>query len=162
MPWGRFALGLLIVFLLQTTLVRFVSVPAIDLFLTYALLIAFVAPLVDARIAGLIVGLTQDLGSDEGLGTHAFALGVAAVILTKLRGLGQSGPLWVRWLLGVLAGAAALLLVSLHAAFWRGATIASWWQELQLILLTAGIAAAVAAYLAPATTFRGRFATARR
>lgn len=162
MAWGRFALGLVLVLVMQVSLVRFVGVPALDLFLAYALLVAFTAPVSDARIAGFVVGLTQDLGSDVPLGVHAFALGLAATILTLLRGFMQSVPFWVRWLGGTLAGLGALVLLSLYAVLWRGGQVDSWARELQLIALTAAVAAGIAAYLAPGTTHRGRLAAGRR
>jgi hypothetical protein len=162
MPWGRFALGLVLVLLLQTTLVRFIDLPAIDLFLAYALLVCFVAPLHDARLGAFLAGLVQDLASDDALGVHAVALGAAAVVMTRLRVVSHVAPFRVRLAVATLAAVVGLLIPALHATWWRGAAVASLWDELRLLLLSAVLASAVAAYLAPSAGLRGRFAPARR
>ncbi len=156
MPWGMFGIGLFVVFLLQATIVRGLGAPYLDLYLAYALFLGLVLPAVDARLAALLVGLAQDLGGADPLGLHAFMLGLAAVILTRLRPLVNLSVWWVRLGVCTLAALPPLLLEFLHARWWRGAPAPTWTGFLGIALATALLAGGLVAALTVQRRLRWR------
>jgi rod shape-determining protein MreD len=155
MSWGLFAVALLIVYLLQTAVLPHVAPQWLDLLLAFALLCGLTAPVVDARLAGWIAGLAQDVGGDGALGVHALALGLTVLLLTRLREVVNRELWWVRWLAGLVVSWPAQLLVQLHDRYLQGAAL-SWPHMLGYALLTAltaSLLAAIALRL-PSTTRR--------
>ncbi len=143
MRWTLFIFALLIVFLVQTTALRFIGWPALDLLLALALICGLAAPAPDARLAGFFVGFAQDLDASGPVGLHALALGLAALLLTWLREVVNLQVWWVRWLISFLAGFPAVLLVRLHQRFAQGAAF-TWLEMLGSAALTAAVAAVLA------------------
>jgi rod shape-determining protein MreD len=144
MSWGLFAVVLLIVYVLQTAVLPHVAPAWLDLLLALALLCGLTAPAADARLAGWVVGLAQDVGGDGALGIHALGVGLSVLLLTRLREVVNRELWWVRWLAGLVVSWPALLLVQLHDRYLQGAAL-SWPQMLGHALLTAMIASLVAA-----------------
>jgi rod shape-determining protein MreD len=148
MPWSVFAAALLAAFVLQTTVIRLLGVSSLDLLCVLALLCGLLAPTADARIAGWIIGLVQDLGSAQGLGPHAFALGLTAWLLTRLRAWLSVRPVGVRLLACLLAAWPGQFLLLLHAHTLRAggplelgswmlsATMTATWSAVAAVLLT--------------------------
>jgi rod shape-determining protein MreD len=136
MPWWRFAFALLITYLIQTTLLRHIAPPAVDLLVVLALVCAWSAPPVEARLAGWITGFLQDVGSAGPLGLHALALGLMVLLLTYLREHVNREVWWVRWLVGLVAVFPLQLLVHLHQRYWQDAAV-SWSRMLAESLATA-------------------------
>jgi rod shape-determining protein MreD len=114
MPWGLFSVALLVVYLLQTAVLPHVAPPWCDLFVAFALLCGLGGPTTDARLAAWIIGLVQDAGGTGPLGIHALGLGLAVVVVTRLRELLNRELWWVRWLLGFLGAWPALWRVPLY------------------------------------------------
>jgi cell shape-determining protein MreD len=144
MAWGGFAIALLLVYLLQTGVAAPLAVPYFDAFLVLALLCGLLAPTHDARIAAWIVGLTQDLGSADALGIHAFTLGLSGLLLTHLRGIGNVGVWWVRGLAAFLAAWPGQIIYLLHLHYWAGPGSATLWNLIVDATLTSLVAAALA------------------
>lgn len=144
MPWGSFSVALLIVYLVQTAILGPFALGWLDLLLALALVGGLHAPATEARLAGWITGLAQDVGTDGPLGIHALALGLAVVLLTSLRELVNRELWWVRWLVGFLVAVPAQLLVQIHDRYLQHAQI-TWPHMLGQALLTALAAALVAA-----------------
>ncbi len=144
MAWGLFAIALLIVYLLQTTVLPHVAPQWVDLLLAFALLCGLTAPAPDARLAGWIVGLAQDVGGDGALGVHALVLGLAVLLLTRLREVVNRELWWVRWLAGFVVSWPTQLLGELHDRYLQGAAH-SWPHMLGYALLTALTASLLAA-----------------
>ena len=147
MPWGLVSIALLLVYVLQTALLQHIAPAWLDLFLALALTCGLMAPTTEARLAGWIAGLAQDIGTDGPLGLYALAGGLAALILTGLRELVNREVWWVRWLAAFAAGLPAQLLVQLHDRYLQGALV-TWGQMVGHALETALVAALLAA-LAP-------------
>jgi cell shape-determining protein MreD len=144
MVWSGFAIALLLAYLFQTGVVALLGAPYVDAFLVLALLCGLLAPTHDARIAGWIAGLAQDLGSADALGIHAFTLGLTALLLTHLREVGNVGVWWVRGPVAFLAAWPGQLIYLLHLHYWAGQGSASLWQLVGNAALTALVAAALA------------------
>lgn len=121
MPWGVLAGAVLLVYLLQTAVVGLLGWSWLDLFLMLTLLVALLAPLHDARIAGWLIGFAQDLGSTDAVGIHAFTLGLACLLLTSIRGILNLRVWWSRLLVVFLCAWPAPFLYALHLRFWAGA-----------------------------------------
>lgn len=146
MPWGLLALVLILTYVLQTAVVPAWALPALDLLLTLALVCGLVVSPPDARLAGWITGLAQDIGSSGPLGLHALALGLAVMGLGRLREMVNRELWWVRALIAFVVAWPAQLLVLLHARFMQDAAL-SWPALLGQSLLTAVVAALLAALL---------------
>lgn len=120
MRWALFAAGLLVIYVVTRGVwFRFPLLAPVDLFLTYALVCALFARAPDAGLAGWIVGLAQDLGSEGPVGIHAVSLGLAGVIVASLRETFNVRVWWPRWLTLFGAAAPAAVLVGLYRHFWR-------------------------------------------
>ncbi|MCK4341346.1 MAG: rod shape-determining protein MreD [Phycisphaerae bacterium] len=156
MPWGIFILALLITYLLQTTVLRLASVEPLDLLLTLALVCGLAAPVQEARLAGWFTGFAQDIGSAGPLGLHALLLGLAVLVLTRLRELVNQHLWWARWLIMFIVAFPAQVLLQLHLRFLQGAHLS--WSRMGLDALTTAMLASLLAALLlglPAV-FRGR------
>jgi|GEM_PF-1171602 len=141
MRWGAFALALLVTLLLQNAVLWPLGASWVDLFLVLALLLGLAARTHDACIAGWLTGIVQDLSSAGMLGIHAFALGIAALLLTRLRERVNLSVWWVRLLVTFAAALAAQLIYHVHLVFWEmhpGAV--SWWAIVGLSVRSAAIA----------------------
>jgi rod shape-determining protein MreD len=147
MPWGLFSLALLLAYVLQTAVLQHFASAWLDLPLTLALVCGLMAPTAEARLAGWITGLAQDIGTDSPLGLHAFAAGLAVFALTALRELVNREVWWVRWLAALAVALPAQFLVQLHDRYVQGAAV-TWGQMAGHALETALVAALLAA-LAP-------------
>jgi len=144
MAWGGFIIALLLAFVLQTGVAAPLSVPHFDAFLVLALLCGLLCPTPDARIAGWIVGLVQDLSSADALGIHAFTLGLTVLLLTRIRELGNVSVWWVRAPAALLAAWPPQFIYLLHLRYWAGHTDESFGG----LVLSAALTALVAAVLA--------------
>jgi rod shape-determining protein MreD len=118
MRWTAFTIALVSVYLAQVGILWRFGVGWLDLFLAYALLVALIAPTAEARLAGWIVGLAQDLGSTGPIGIHALSLGLAAFLLTRVRELLNVQVWWPRGLALWLAGLPAAALAVVHRNAW--------------------------------------------
>jgi hypothetical protein len=85
MNWAGFAAALLGFVLLQTTAVRYLPVPGVDLLLILTLWVGLFAPANDARLAALACGFAQGLTTVDSIGAHVFSFGVAGWLITILR-----------------------------------------------------------------------------
>jgi rod shape-determining protein MreD len=152
MAWGAFVAALVAAFLLQTGVLAPLDVQHLDAFLLVAVMCGLLARTWDARIAGWIAGLVYDLGSADVLGIHAFTLGLTALLLTRLRDLGNIGVWWVRVLAVFLSAWPGQLVYLLHLHYWAGHGSASLWS----LILSAALTALVAAILATVISFLPR------
>ncbi len=144
MFWWRFALVLLVVFVLQTTVLSHFAPPVVDLLLTLALWYAWTAPLPEARLAAWLTGFVQDVGTQGPLGLHALSCGLAVWLLTSWRDHVNRDVWWVRWLVGSVAVLPARLLVCVQQRYWQG--VAGTWSGMLLdTLLTAVVVGLLAA-----------------
>lgn len=141
MPWGPFAIALLVVYLIQTGVAALFGFVYFDAFLVLALLCGLLAPSADARLGAWLVGLAQDLDSADALGIHAFALGLTALLLTWLREVLNLGLWWVRLLALVLAGWAGQVIYLTYGQYWIGRGESSFGGLLVSAALTAALAA---------------------
>lgn len=146
MPWGLFTLVLILAYVLQTTAVPTWALPVVDLLLALALVCGLAGSPPDARLAGWVTGLAQDIGSSGPLGLHALALGLAVMALGRLREMVNRELWWVRALIAFVVAWPAQLLIFLHARFMQDAAL-SWPALLSQSLLTAVVAALLAALL---------------
>lgn len=126
MRWGIFVAMIVVVAVVQTALIARVRMfSALDLFLLSALLWGFLSPPREAPIAGWLIGLVQDMGSSDPVGTRAVALGLAAWLVTWLcartNGSAWSAQLVIAALAALAASLAASTLVSLNASLWGAA-----------------------------------------
>ncbi len=144
MRWARFAVALLVTLVIQTTVLRFVAGPWLDLLLVLALVCALAAPRDDARLAALLVGLAQDMQTEGPLGVFALGLGLSGLVVTGLREQVNRHLWWVRWLIACVAAVPGQLLIALHKRFWQGDNT-SWGQLLLNCLITSVVAALLAA-----------------
>ena len=148
MPWGLFSLALLLAYVLQTAVLQhFDNLAWLDLLLALALACGLMAPIAEARLAGWITGLAQDIGTDGPLGLHALAAGLAVLALTALRELVNREVWWVRWLAALAVALPAQLLVQLHDRYLQGAAVT--WGLMVGHALETALAAALLAALAP-------------
>lgn len=155
-----FTLALLAVVVAQTTLIPWVGIAWLfDLFMIMALAVALLAPLHDARIGAWLTGLVCGLAGLSPLGVHAFALGVAAVIVTNLRETLNVDVWWGRLTILWLGAWPAQLLVRTHLRYWetQQGESAAW-----LILAAASGALAAAAWATVVTGLPGFSARRRR
>ncbi len=146
MPWAAFGVSLFVALLLQTTLVPRV-LESLDLFLVLALLCSLLTPAGDARIAGWVAGLVQDLAAGGGLGPHAFSLGFCVWVATVLREWIPIRPYGSRLLVSVVAAWLAQLVLWSYVAlrfesigWWSvigNATSVALWSAILAVLLTA-------------------------
>lgn len=146
MAWGLFALALALTYVLQTAVLPAWAPPQLDLLLTLALVCGLAAAPPDARLAGWITGLAQDIGTSGPLGLHALALGLAVVVLGHLRETVNRELWWVRSLVAFAVAWPAQLIILLHARFLQDAAL-SWPTLLGQSLLTAAVAALLAGLL---------------
>ena len=144
MAWGGFAIALVFAVLLQVGLAAPLQIPHFDAFLVLALLCGLLCPTHDARIAAWIVGLVQDLSSADALGIHAFTLGLAGLLLTRLRELGNVSVWWVRALAAFIAAWPAQLIYLLHLHYWAGQGDLGAWQLVRSATYTCLVAAVLA------------------
>lgn len=155
MPWGWFAVGLVVTLLAQTTVLPFVAADWLDLFMVYALVVALAAPVPDARLAGWLIGFVQDIESVGPLGLHALALGLLCVGVTYLRGGINLQLWWGRWLIGLIVALPVQYFRQLPITFTTGA----WGHAFVQALTTALVSAFLAAVL---TELPNRFSPRRR
>jgi len=144
MAWSGYAIALLLAYLLQTGVTALFDLPLFDPFLILAIICGLVAPTHDARIAGWITGLAQDLGSADALGIHAFTLGLTAMLLTQMRTFGNVGVWWVAALAGFIAAWPGQFLYLLHLHYWAGGGAVGFLGLLGTATWTAAIAAVFA------------------
>ena len=158
MRWGSFALVLAATYLLQVAVLFVLGWSWLDPFLILALVCALMAPTHEARLAGWITGLVQDLGSIDPLGLHAFTLGLAVWIVTKLREELNVHVIWPRLLVLLFGSFPALLVYWLHRAFWSGGGETSWWSMISQSFTTAAGASVIVLLITIAPWFarRGR------
>lgn len=145
MAWFPYVLVLLVAYVLQTSLVRILDLPLVDLCLTLALVVSFVAPMVDARLAAWLAGLVEGLGSSGALGAYALAFGLAGLILTALRGVININAWFGRVVAAVLAAWPAQLLIDLHVRFWVGPGDRTIWEDIWHAFWVAVVAALLSA-----------------
>jgi len=164
MRWGIFAGALVVTYVLQTAVIGVLGWSAVDLFLLLALLCGLLGATPDARIAGWIVGLAQDLGSLGHIGVHAVALGLAVFIVTAMRDAVNHGRWSVRMLLGFLGAFPAQLVLIGYMIVWRGEGHpgVSWGALVLLALVTSLLAAFLAALITTHGLFAGRVRGRRR
>lgn len=145
MPWGYFTLVLLVTYLLQTAALAYFALGWIDLLWVVALVCGLAGPVPEARLAGWLVGLAEDVRADapSPIGLHAFAVGLAVFALTQLRDMVNREVWWVRWLTALAVAWPAQVLVSLHARLFQGASL-----TLGRIVLDSLWTALVASFLA--------------
>jgi rod shape-determining protein MreD len=144
MWWGSFLVTLLVTHLLQTTIIGFLQVGWIDLYLALAILCGLTMPAHDARLAALLVGLLQDLGTIGPIGVHGFGLGLVGLLATLLRPGFNLLAWYSRALIGLMAAVPGLLVVRLHQILFQRLAWESVWSEVGLVLLTALFATLVA------------------
>ncbi len=163
MTWGGFSLLLVAVYAVQTGVLALVPLPGFDAFLVLAIVCALRMPRHDARLAGWIIGLVQDLASSDALGIHALTLGLTAVALTWFRERANTELWWVRIATAFLAAILPQYLYLIHLHYWSGRGQASPVELLAQAALTAILAAvAAAAILAlPRLSWRRRRRSAR-
>lgn len=148
MPWAVFGIALLGVLLLQTTLLAALGLnDDLDLFLVLTILCGLLAPTLDARIAGWLIGLCQDLSSGAGLGPRALALGLTAWLITLLRDWIPVRPLLTRLIVAFVAALPGQMLALAHSFWWRGHGTATFGRLLVLALLSSLLAAVLAVAL---------------
>lgn len=152
MAWGWFTLALVLTFLLQTTVAPFCLPDWLDLMVVLALVVGLTAPAGDARLAGWLVGFSQDLDSGGPLGLHALLLGLAVLGLTHLRELINLHLWWGRWLIALLVTLPLQLLLQLHLRLPGG----DWVRIGVEALSSAAVAALLAALLVGVPGLLGR------
>ncbi len=143
MRWGWFALALLATFIVQASFAPLLPA-GLDLFAAFALACAWLLPVEEACLAGWIAGFIQDVGSMQPLGLHAFALGLTAWGLTRIRDLVNRELWWVRWFSGFVVLFPLQMLVTARVLW--GARV-PWWTFVTEPFTTALLAAFVAALL---------------
>lgn len=165
MPWGYFTLVLLVTYLVQTAALAHFAPGWIDLLWVVALVCGLAGPLPEARLAGWIVGLAQDIRAEtpSPIGLHALAVGLAVLALTRLREMVNREVWWVRWLIGLVVVWPAQVLVDIHARIFQGASL-GWGHILLNGLLTAlgaGLLATLVMALPTTLRRRRRYSAAR-
>lgn len=147
MPWGGFALALLLAAVLQKTLIWLVGPYGTDLFLTLALLLALSAQAHEARIASWITGFLQDLLGTGPMGLNALCLGFTGLLLTWLRGAGWVHASWTRWAACALAALPARIFYFTYLQFGLEGGARSVWRLIFDAAWSAALAAAIAALI---------------
>ena len=148
MSRGALLLVVLAAYVVQVGIAPFAGLHRLDVFLTAALLVGLLMPVHEARLAGWIVGLVQDLASSDPLGIHAFTLGLTVLLLTWLRDLLNTRVWWARWLACLAAAVPGQVLYLLHLYYYAGRG----GQPLTALLGEAAALAGVSAALATALT----------
>lgn len=167
MRWGALALILLATLIAQKSVVWIAGATVVDLFLALALLCGLCGPTLDARIAGWVIGLTQDLGSSaDAIGSNALALGACVLVLTWVRDAAQTRVWWGRLAAAFVAAWPAQVFVALYDAYWLGHGGASLLGLVGRAALVSAIAAGIAVMLIAAQPLlvsrRGRGSRALR
>jgi rod shape-determining protein MreD len=148
MPRVGFGLLLLVVTLLQTAVVPVLGLRSyVDLLAILTLCVGFMAPLHFAQLAGWMIGLVYGLATLSPLGVHAFALGLAAWIVTLLRGPLNADLWWLRVAVGLAAIWPAQLVIALHARIWEDARPESLAGMIAGTFLRSASAALLAAFI---------------
>lgn len=160
MRWGVFTVALLAVYFLQTSVFWTWGVRWLDAFLVMALLCALLGRTHDARIAGWLIGLVQDIGTPDAFGIHALVLGLSALFVTKMRGWINTRIWWPRMLLLFAAALPGQLLYALHLRYWSWVGIES--RSLLSIVFEALALSIIAAAVAALLTMLPWFMTARQ
>jgi hypothetical protein len=114
--WGIFAVALVCVFVMQTSLIPLLpDLPqrSINAYLVLLLVVGFLAPPADLAIAAWIIGLASDLDGSGPIGADAVAFGIAALALCRLRDSINRELWWARSLAGVMGCVLALALSTL-------------------------------------------------
>lgn len=142
MRWGWFALALLGVLLLQTTLVPVLTRGYLDLFLVVTLWVGLRADPIDARLAAFACGMAQSLETAGPLGAHAFAHGLSGWLLTVLAESLNMRTWPARFIAAATAGAAGQLLLRLYQRVVLGFQFESFGALLLTALFPALVAAA--------------------
>lgn len=154
--WVGLGVGVVAALLAQTCVAWLIPAPWLDLFLAFALAVSLLGAPADARIAGWLIGLAQDLTSLDAFGIHALVLGIAALLVTQLREWWPVDLLAGRFLLLVACGLTSQIVYVAHAWFWSarpGETLA---ELVVSALLAALAAAALAAWGVGAVSSRAR------
>ncbi|MGE3182779.1 MAG: rod shape-determining protein MreD [Phycisphaerae bacterium] len=155
MKWLLFWISLAIVFLLANAVLSRWAPAYIDLFLMLTLVVALIAPVHDARLAGWLVGFAQDIGTTGPIGPFAFSLGLTAWIATMMRESFNLKLWWVRFLVAFTAGATGQLILRgfQHYALDMFATTRDWMGS---AFSAAAVAGLVAATVTATVAFRRR------
>lgn len=164
MPWLWFSAALLVVSILQST-VMVHAWSTIDLYIILTIVWALSAPTYDARVAGWIIGLVQDLGTVSPLGLHAFALGLTALAVTILRENIFRQTLYTRSVVGAVGALPGVLLVPIHLWFVHNLPTDGFWRTVVYVVLTPVFSAVIAAAILELPNWTGRsrrFAYSRR
>lgn len=164
MSWLALTIALGLTYVLQTAVVWTLGWSTVDLFLTLTLIVAFLAPRFEARLAALAIGLVQDLGSQGALGPHAFALGLTALLLTRAADIVNFDALAPRCVAAFFSAWAGQLVLWAYHIAWVGAE-ASLARAAFNSLAAAAIAAALSGCplsIPPLWRFRRRVQTAHR
>lgn len=155
MPWGAFWIVLLVTFVLQSALIRVLGLESLDLLLAFALFCGLTGTLHDARLAGWLIGLAQDMGSGGPVGVHAVGLGLSGLLLTSLRQFANMQVWWARLIVALLAALPGQFFVALHERYWQQAIAGSWWSMLTSVVFISTLAALVAGLLTQLPLFLG-------
>ncbi len=155
MLWALYVLALVLAYLAHTTVPPTWMPEWLDLLLVIALVCGLTAPAAEARLAGWITGLAQDIGTVGPLGLHAFTLGLAALLLTLMRDAVNRTLWWVRSLLAFVAAVPAQVIIVIHYRYYQFVE-SSWWSLLSSALLTAIAAAVIAATITGLPSMMGR------
>ena len=147
MRWGGFAIALLVACVLQKAVVALLPLRAFDAFLILALLSGTQMRKHDARIAGWLTGFVQDLSSADALGIHAFTLGMTALMMTRLREIGNMNVWWMRALVAFVAAWPPQLLYLVHLNYWSGPGPQSFLGLLWASMLTSLLAALIVTFI---------------
>lgn len=123
MPWGPLLLAIFAVYVLQTAVLWTFGLAWFDPFLALTLLFGLLWAAPEARLAGWITGLAQDLGSQDALGIHAVTLGLTALLATQLRRFLNPNVWWARFLILFLAAWPPQVVYFAHLHYWSGAGV---------------------------------------
>lgn len=149
MRWGGFAFALLVACVLQKGVLALLPAPApaFDAFLILALLSGLLMRKHDARLAGWLVGFVQDLAGADALGIHAFTLGLTALLITRLREIGNMNVWWMRALVAFIAAWPPQVLYLMHLYYWSGSGSQSFGGLLWTSALTSALAALIVTFI---------------
>lgn len=118
MQWGALCLAIVATYVLQAGMLWMFGLTWFDPFLLLTLLLGLLTAAPQARLAGWVVGLAQDLGSQDVLGIHAFTLGLTALLATQLRRVFNVNVWWARVVVLLLAAWPPQVLYLLHLNYW--------------------------------------------